>query len=77
MAWALPCRYHATTNRPILGACNVCLGNMRRSTEDDLASVLVHELLHALVGGWVEGSYQGWGLLFEGGGSALREGALL
>ena len=52
VAWALPCKYSATTNRPILGAANLCPSNMMNSTVDEAVSVLTHELTHALVSSW-------------------------
>jgi hypothetical protein len=49
VAWALPCLYDLDSNRPLLGAANLCPEMFAKTSQDAAVSVLVHELLHALV----------------------------
>ncbi|KIZ07138.1 leishmanolysin-like peptidase [Monoraphidium neglectum] len=48
VAWALPCLYDTTTNRPLLGSANICPNNLAGADPEAAVSVLVHELMHAL-----------------------------
>ncbi|GBF91572.1 leishmanolysin-like peptidase [Raphidocelis subcapitata] len=48
VAWALPCLYDTSTNRPLLGSANVCPANLAAADSEAAVSVLVHELLHGL-----------------------------
>jgi hypothetical protein len=47
-AWALPCLFDPTTNRPLLGTANLCPSSLAQDDADAAAAVLVHELHHAL-----------------------------
>lgn len=48
VAWALPCLYDDTTNRPLLGSANICPDALMNGDADSSVPVLVHELTHAL-----------------------------
>jgi hypothetical protein len=59
VAWALPCLYDLDSNRPLLGAANLCPEMFAKTSQDASVSVLVHELLHALVSQGVRGGRAG------------------
>jgi hypothetical protein len=54
VAWGLPCLYDQDTNRPVLGSANMCPYALQEGGaspgRDQSVAVLVHELMHALVG---------------------------
>lgn len=48
-AYALPCFYDLTTNRPVMGALNLCSIAITGYTTDKLLATVTHEITHSLV----------------------------
>ena len=49
-AFALPCLYDYTTNRPVLSVVNLCSEAINTYSPDKLMSTTLHEIIHSLVG---------------------------
>jgi hypothetical protein len=57
-AFALPCLFDYSSNRPVLAVINLCSQAINTYTSDKLLATAMHEITHSLV------RSRGWGACF-------------